>query len=153
MDAHDHVDDFFGSERRPPLVVEESFVVSGTREGSICVHRGATLTIAGTQIGTVALRSGSSLVVRGIQNGTLRVGPDSSVEVHGAVNGSVHVEPRGRVHVLPGAKLAGSLHVDGIVENQGLRGGRVSGSGFVRDLDGGSEKQPRIENGNRIYYW
>lgn len=153
MDQHEHTLDFFGSERRPPLVIEEAHALQGSHQGSVCVHEGAHLDLLGTQNGSVSLRPNSTVALIGTHNGSLHVSEGSRVEITGAQNGSVHVDAGGTVLVGPTGKLAGSLHVDGVILNEGIRGGSVHGPGEVRDVNGGRVKQPVVENGMSVYRW
>lgn len=153
MDEHQHVKDFFGDERRDPLILDSDYTLNGRHQGSICVHAGATFSLAGTQNGTVTLRPGSSLIVQGTLNGSTSVGAGSSVEVLGVLSGTVHVDEGGKVVVERTGRLAGTLSVDGLVQNEGIRGGAVTGSGEILDVNGGRVNHPIIENGMQVYRW
>lgn len=76
------------------------------------------------------------------------------VDIAGSKNGSVHIESAGLVRVERGGKLAGSLHVAGLIENRGTRGGSVNLTGdAIEDLDGGLVKQPTQQGGRNYYSW
>jgi hypothetical protein len=145
--------DLFGNEERPQLVIEHDDQLAGTHDGTVCVHAGAELTVLGNQRGTVSFRSGSTGVVVGAIRGSLHVASGAIVVIQGGQHGSVQIDHWGVVRVDAGGKLAGSLHVDGLVENRGIRGGAASGGGEIRDVDGGQVMQPLIVNGVHFYNW
>jgi hypothetical protein len=159
--GHDHPLDIHiqgdGSEEfHEPWVVTRREVLTTTHSGSVCVHEGATFELAGRgQLsGSLTLQAGSSARIVGQHSGSLHVGAESVVDVLGSQSGSVHVDHGGVVRVHPGGKLAGSLHVAGLIENRGTRGGSVHLSGgAIEDLDGGSVKQPVQRNGMNYYSW
>jgi hypothetical protein len=159
---HEHGQDIFinadGSEEyREPWVVTADDALQGDYSGSICVHEGATFEVGarGTHSGSLTLRPGSRVRIIGTHSGSLRVSRGAAVEVTGHKSGSVHVERGALVKVQPGGRLSGSLHVAGLIENRGTRGGSVHMSGGeIRDLDGGTVKQPtRSSDGISVYYW
>lgn len=153
MDQHAHAMDLFGDEERPPLIIERDDHLTGTHDGTVCVHAGASLVISGKQRGTTTFRTGSSGTVTGAILGTLHLASGAVVAIEGTLSGSVHVERGAVLRVEPGGKLAGSLRVDGLVENRGTRGGAVSGTGDVHDVDGGQVKQPRTVDGMQLFDW
>jgi hypothetical protein len=66
----------------------------------------------------------------------------------GASNKGRSSSPPGcRVDVEPQGTLAGSLDVDGVIRNRGIRGGAVSGAGVVDDLPGATVKRTVVRNG------
>lgn len=158
---HQHGEDIFygpnGTDvRRGPWVVESSDRLDGQHSGSICVHEDAEFTIsAGSQhSGSLAFRPSSSGSIIGQHSGSLHVGPHAVVEVIGDQSGSVHIERNGLLKVAPGGKLAGSLYVEGTIENLGTRGGSTHlAGGEIHDLDGGRVKSPIEKDGMNIYQW
>jgi hypothetical protein len=159
---HDHSDDILVGadgrrERRRQWVLDADEALAGSYSGSICVHAGATFEISrrGQHSGSLTFRPGSGGRIVGLHSGSLHVAERSDVEVVGDQNGSVHVDSGAVLKVAPGGKLAGSLHVAGLIENRGLRGGSVHlEGGEVRDVDGGTVKQPVSSGeGNAVYYW
>ena len=158
---HEHSQDVFiqadGSEEyREPWVVTGSEVLTIPHSGGVCVHEGATFELAsqGRLSGSLTLQPGSSARIAGQHSGSLHVGQDSVVDILGSQSGSVHVERTRLVKVHPGGKLAGSLHVAGLIENRGTRGGSAHlSSGAIQDLNGGSVKQPIQRDGTNYYSW
>ena len=141
-------------EHREPWVVTDNEVLATAHSGGVCVHEGARFELAGRgQLsGSLRLQSGSSARIVGQHSGSLHVASGSVANIVGSQSGSVHVERGGLVRVHPGGKMAGSLHVAGLIENRGSRAGseHISG-GTIQDLEGGSVKQP-IRRGDRNYY-
>lgn len=159
---HEHGQDIFikadGSEEyREPWIVTEDDSLHGQHSGGICVHEGATFEIGsrGQHSGSLRLQPGSKARITGQHSGSLHVGPGAEADVTGSQSGSVHVDRGGLVRVHPGGRLAGSLHVAGLIENRGIRGGSVHMSGGeIRDLDGGTVKQPTTSSdGRNTYRW
>ncbi|WMY79480.1 hypothetical protein [Citricoccus sp. I39-566] len=158
---HEHPQDVFiqadGSEEyRDPWVVTDNEVLATAHSGCVCVHEGATLELASTgQLsGSLTLQAGSSVRIVGQHSGSLHVGPESVVDVVGSQSGSVHVAHAGLVRVHPGGMLAGSLHVAGLIENRGTRGGSVHMSGgAIQDLEDASVKEPTRRGGENYYSW
>ena len=71
----------------------------------------------------------------------------------GRQQGPVFVAAGGRVDVEPQGTLAGSLDVDGVLRNRGIRGGAVSGAGVVDDLPGATVKRTVVRNGTTDIEW
>ncbi|WP_153004300.1 hypothetical protein [Microbacterium testaceum] len=141
----------------PMKVVDADETLHGLYSGGTCIHQ-ATYTVATRAVtnGSMRVSEGGSFVVHGTHNGSLHVDDGAIVDIFGSHNGSTHVSPGGLVRVHPAAKLAGSLHVGGLIENRGARGGTVTtyGNGEVRDMDGSIVKQPEISgSGARVYKW
>lgn len=145
--------DFSDGRRVPPTLIDGTRDLTGTHNGSVYVGPGAHLVLSGTLNGSLSVEPSGEVDVVGIHNGSLSVARSGTVRVFGRSNGSVHVELGGIVHVARGARLAGALHIEGLVVNQGERGGPLSGSGEVRDEPGSSVKQPVVRNGTSYYQW
>lgn len=159
---HEHGRDIFiqadGSEEyRDRWVVTSDELLKGEHSGGVCVHADATFEIGvrGHLAGSLSLQPGSTGRIAGTHSGSLRIGPGAVAEVSGEQSGSVHIDRGGLVRVHRGGKLAGSLHVAGVIENRGTRGGSVQlNGGQIRDLDGGVEKQPiKHRDGTEYYSW
>jgi hypothetical protein len=146
-----------GSEEyREPWIVEGEDILARPYSGSVCVHTGATFTIAsgGQHSGSLTFQPSSTGRIVGRHSGSLHVSSDTDVEVIGTQSGSVHVATGAVIRVGPTGTLAGSLHVSGVIENRGTRGGSVHlVGGEIRDLDGGSVKQPIVRDGTSVYRW
>jgi len=160
-DDHEHPRDIVieadGSEEyRDPWIVTDNEVLSTPYSGSVCVHEGATFEVAsrGSLSGSMRLQPGSSARIVGQHSGSLHVEMDAVADVLGSQSGSTHVEDGGVVRVHPGGKLAGSAHVAGLIENRGTRGGSEHMyGGTIRDLDGGTVKQPTRRGDGNYYNW
>lgn len=158
---HEHLQDIFmqadGTEEyRAPWVVAADEVLSSTHSGGVCVHEGATFEIArrGHLSGSLTLQPSSAARIAGQHSGSLHVGPGAVVDVVGNQSGSVHVRLGGLVRVHAAGTLAGSLHVGGLIENRGTRGGSVHLSGgSIEDVDGGSVKRPTRRGDADYYTW
>ena len=158
---HEHPQDVFiqadGSEEyREPWVVTDNEVLATVYSGGVCVHEGATFELAGRGrlFGSLTLQAGSSARIVGQHSGSLHVGANSVVDVVGSQSGSVHVARAGLVRVHPDGTLAGSVHVAGLIENRGTRGGSVHMSGgAIQDLEGGTVKQPTQRDDGSYYSW
>jgi cytoskeletal protein CcmA (bactofilin family) len=136
----------------PPLVVTGDYVLSGTHDGTVQVEAGH-FELSGRLRGTLNLHPGSMATIAGTQAGTVSVASGASIRVTGAIEGTTSVERRGELVVEAGAKLAGTLHNDGLVIIRGAFGGAQSGIGELRLEDQGYIKQPRIEGGIHYYEW
>lgn len=158
---HEHPRDIFiqadgSEEHREPWVVTSDEVLFKAHSGGVCVHQGASFEVASRArlSGSLKLQTGSSARIVGQHSGSLHIAPDAVAEVVGSQSGSVHVERGGLVRVQPGGKLAGSLHVAGLIENRGTRGGSVHmAGGSIEDRDGGSVKQPTRQGDSNYYNW
>lgn len=162
-DDHEHAQDVHiqadgSAEYRDPWVVEEDDALHGKHSGGICVHAPATFEIGtrGQHSGSLRLQPGSSVRITGQHSGSLHVAADAVADVTGVQSGSVHVERGGLVRVHQGGRLSGSVHVSGLIENRGIRGGSERlGGGEIRDLDGGTVKPPTSvsADGTKTYRW
>lgn len=137
----------------PPRVVVGQEELLGTHQRSVHVEAGGQLVLVGILQGTLHVEEGATVVIRGACQGTLHVSSGSLVIIEGRQEGTVHVDQGGRVEAKSRAKLAGTIHNDGLILNQGVRGGRVSGEGTLKDLPGSSVKQPVMRDGAWIYHW
>lgn len=161
MQQHEHPQNLTinadGSETYAEVtVIDSDGMLTSMHSGSICVHEPARYTISrgATNNGSLAFQSGTAGSIDGASNGSLHVAAGAVVEIRGAQNGSTHVAAGGVVRVGPTGSLAGSLHVDGLVENRGTRGGAVyPADADVRDLDGGTVKRAQMRDGAAYYTW
>jgi len=158
---HEHQDDILitsggADEYRPMWVVEGDETLSTKHSGGICVENGASfrITSSGQHSGSLTFRPGSAGTIVGQHSGSLEEHPETDVVVEGAQSGSVHVSAGATLKVAASGRLAGSLHVEGTIENRGQRGGseHIFG-GQVLDIDGGTVKQPALRNGAKYYEW
>ena len=126
--------------------------LTGTHLGPVRVVSGS-LFVAGLIDGTVRFDSGTSGVIGpgGSIEGALYVAGGAEVEIRGAQQGAVCVEAGGVLRIGRSGALFGTMQVDGRLENQGARGGAVSGSGDVVDLDGSEVRRQLLRDG--ITYW
>lgn len=158
---HSHPNDIFikagGVEvEKPPLVVDGDNTLSGTHNGSVCVHDGTLTIVRGaTHNGSLTVQPSAHVAIHGVHNGSLTIGSSATSEVLGAQNGSVHVDANGALRVAIGGRLAGSLTVTGRIENAGVRGGTVTKiGGEVIDLPGSTIKEPqRGADGANVVRW
>lgn len=144
--------DIIDGRELPPLVITGDQVLAGVHIGTVHVQAGA-LNLVGTIRGTLILHPRTRAVISGTQAGTISIGAGSTVIVTGAIEGTTHVEPHSTVVIEPGAKLAGSLHNDGLVVLRGVFGGARSGAGELRIEDQGRIKMPRVEGNVHYYDW
>lgn len=158
---HEHPKDIVvkadgSTEYRDQWVVSDDEVLATSHSGGVCVHSGATFELAkgGRLSGSLTLQPGSAARIVGHHSGSLHVGRNSVVDVLGDQSGSVHVNHSGLVKVHPDGKLAGTLHIAGMIENRGTRGGSVHLSGgTVQDVEGGSVKQPTRRSDGNTFIW
>lgn len=158
---HSHPNDIFiGADgvrvEKSPLVIDGDKTLSGTHNGSVCVHNGAlTIGQSATHNGSLAVLTSARVVIHGVHNGSLSIGSSATSEVLGAQNGSVHVDDDGTLLVASGGRLAGSLTVAGRIENAGVRGGTVNNiGGEVIDLPGSTVMEPqRGADGANVFRW
>lgn len=160
-DEHVHGQDIIiaadGSQTyQDPFVVQGDVVLRQPHSGSICVHEGANFTIARSaqHSGSLHFRRGSTGRIEGSHAGSLHMAADVTVEVQGNQSGSAHVAAGAVLTVAPDGQLAGSLHIDGLVTNAGVRGGSLETGlgGEVRDLPGSRVKQPVRNSEGMVYY-
>lgn len=158
--THEHENDVFvgsdGSrELREPRVVEGSESLADAFSGGICVHEGANFEVSqgGHHSGSLKFQPDSTGRIVGEHSGSLHVPHNCEVQIIGRQSGAVHVGAGGVLKVEPSGRLAGSLHVAGLIENRGVRAGRVHlNGGEVLDVDGGTMKQPTTDaDGTRVY--
>lgn len=138
------------------LIIDESCHLRENQDRSVTVRGSQTrVTITSRINGSVTVEDLADVDVAGTVNGSLHVAPGSTVVVHGRQNGSVHVARGGTLKVAGGGVLAGSIHCDGELLNDGTRAGSESGSGSIVDGPSGRVRQPdRIgPNGEKYYHW
>lgn len=144
--------DIINGREVPRLVVRADHVLTGVHIGGVHAEKGH-FELRGTLQGSLAIHPGATATIVGRQQGSVHLGESVSVEELGAIEGSVHIEAGAKLVVEPGAKLAGSLHNDGLVLLRGVFGGSQSGQGELLLEGQGRVKQPRIVNGARYYDW
>ncbi|TFD05970.1 hypothetical protein [Cryobacterium sp. TMT1-66-1] len=75
---------------KPPLVVDGDNTLSGTHNGSVCVHDGTLTIVRGaTHNGSLTVQPSAHVAIHGVHNGSLTIGSSATSEVLGAQNGSV----------------------------------------------------------------
>lgn len=137
-----------------PLHISEDGVFVGTHQGGVVVAANVTWRLEGTIQGSLRLGNGAVVEIYGSHQGSLHVSAGAKVIVHSTQQGSSHVAAGGLVEVMRTGRLAGSLHVEGLIINRGERGGSVHGNGQVEDEDGGRVRQPtRYIDGGAVYEW
>ena len=138
------------------LVIDQSCDLRENQDRSVTVRGSQTRVRIMSRInGSVTVEDLAEVDVTGTLNGSLHVAAGSTVVVYGHQNGSVHVARGGSVKVAGGGVLAGSIHCNGDLLNEGTRAGSESGSGSIVDGPSGRVRQPdRIgPNGERVYHW
>lgn len=139
----------------PDIVVTDETQIDGTHRGSVHVRPEGHLTANGTIQGSLLLDPNARATIRGKQQGSVHVSSGADLTVYGAVEGSLHVEHHATVTIASGAKLAGSLHNEGLVIVRGVFGGARFGRGELRFEDQGYEKRPDEvrSDGTVVYRW
>lgn len=133
-----------------PLVLNEDTSVSEHR-GSIIVRPGVSMRLAGSHEGSLTLEGGPSGVIAGRHQGSVRVEQGATLTVESHQQGSFHITTGGVVTITRSGASQGSVHVDGVLINEGARGGSESGSGEIRDVPGCRVAQP-VRRGDATYY-
>lgn len=137
----------------PDTTVTESCEIHESVTNMLIVQAGATVTAHSSISGTVNLERGSRLEVRGPVNGTVVISSGARATFYDRVGGTVHVHADAEAVLAPGAAALGTLKVEGLLTNEGVRGIQVSGSGRVVDAPGSEVRQPdeRWSDGTVVY--
>lgn len=138
------------------LILDESCTLRENQDRSVTVRGADThVTILSRVNGTILVEGQANVDLAGTVNGSLRVAPGSSVSVRGEQNGSVNVAYGASLRIVEGGVVAGSIHCDGELLNDGTRIASESGVGSITDgLTGIVRKPDRIElDGTKIYRW
>jgi hypothetical protein len=136
-------------------VLSEDTELRGVINNGVVVDAGAVVRVLGTLNGSVSVKSGTVLN-DGTVNGSVHLASGTEVRVAGVLSGSTHIAEGGTAVVLRAGSLRGSLHNDGLLINDGTRGGTVQGSGSIEDRPGASVKQPNYMSAdgvNATYIW
>lgn len=143
-------EDWVDGRRVEPLVVDTAATVSDHR-GGIIVRPGASFRLTGTLQGSLTLETGAVGVVAGEHQGSIHVADKATLTIESRQQGSLHIATGGVVTIARSGSSQGSVHVDGLLLNEGARGGSTSGSGEIRDVPGCRVVQP-VKRGNATYY-
>jgi len=126
----------------PDTEIRESGTLAGDVSNTLIVRPGVTLTTTGAISGTVNVERGATLKATGPISGTVHVASGAEADFHGRMSGTLHVTTGGTAHLTPGSVALGSMHIDGLLINEGTRGVSVKGRGSVQDRPGSTVRQP-----------
>lgn len=137
----------------PDTVITEDTELRGMVTNTVIVRGPATATVLGSLNGTVSVEAGATLIAHGSVSGTLNVASGGTAIFHTATHGTLHVSAGAVAHLLPGASALGTMRIEGILINEGVRGTNVGGSGVVEDRPGSRVRQPdgTLPDGTTIY--
>lgn len=136
--------------RVDPLVLNEDTIIAKHR-GSIIVRPGVSFRLTGSHQGSLTLERGASGVIAGRHQGSVRVEQGATLTIESRQQGSLHIATGGVAMITRSGASQGSVHVDGVLINEGARGGSESGGGEIRDVPGCRVVQP-VRRGDVTYY-
>lgn len=137
----------------PDTTITESCEIHETVTNALVIKAGVTVTARSNISGTVNLERGARLDAHGPVNGTVAVSAGAQVAFYDRVGGTVHVHAGAEAVIAPSSVALGTLVVEGLLTNEGVRGIQVSGSGRVVDAPGSEVRQPdeRWSDGTVVY--
>lgn len=138
------------------LVIDQSGELREPQNRGVIVQGPETVVkLMSTINGSVSVEDGASVDLEGTVNGSVHVAAGSTFVVQGKLKGSVHIAHGAKMHISERGLLAGSIHCDGELVNDGTRDVAESGSGSIIDGPTGSIRQPnRVDpDGTKIYNW
>jgi hypothetical protein len=137
----------------PDTVITEDTDLRESVTNTVIVRGPATATAYAPLSGTVTVESGATLITHGAVNGTVNVSNEGTVIFHGPANGTLHIGAGGLVHIQRGASAIGTMQIEGVLINDGVRGANIRGDGLVEDRPGSQVRQPdrTLPDGTTIY--
>lgn len=134
-----------------PLIIDTNTVSTGEQRGGIIVRPDVTFRLLHWHQGSLVLEDNSAVVLESNHQGSIHVGRGATLTILKHHQGALHVYSGGVVNISPSGSCQGSVHVDGLLINEGSRGGPSSGEGEIRDRSGSQVIQP-VTRGNTTYY-
>lgn len=126
----------------PDIIVSESCEIREPVKNTVIIRSGAQVTARSTLSGTVTVEQGAVLEAHGPVNGTVTIEGGARAVFHDRASGTIHVRAGGEARLTPTAVALGTMTVDGVLTNEGVRGVQVKGSGEVIDAPGSMVREP-----------
>lgn len=126
----------------PDTVIAESCELRGAVNNTLIIRPGAHVTALATISGTVLVEKDAVLVAHGPVGGTVNVHRGGSAVFHDRLGGTIHVARGGAATLAATAVALGTMKIDGLLTNEGVRGVQISGAGNVIDTPGATVRQP-----------
>jgi hypothetical protein len=109
---------------------------------TVVIKPGVHVTAFAPVSGTVNVGAGASLDAHDRVGGTVHVAAGASAVFRGSVGGTLDVGQGGHATLTTTAVALGTMHIEGELTNEGVRGVQVHGRGTVSDMPGSTVRQP-----------
>ena len=123
-------------------VITESCEIREPATNTVIIRSGAGVTARAKMSGTVMVERGAELVAHSPVTGTVTIDGGARAVFHDRASGTIHVRAGGEARLTATAVALGTMTVDGVLTNEGVRGVQVSGSGEVIDAPGSTVRAP-----------
>lgn len=144
-------EEWVDGQRVAPRFIDEDTTLAERCRGGIVVRAGAVLRLAGQHQGSLVIEGGAAAIIASDHQGSVSVSNGGTVTIEAQHQGSLDVAAGGLARAVPGARIQGPIQIEGVLINEGARGGPVSGGGEIRDLPGSRVVRP-VTRGDATYY-
>lgn len=126
----------------PDTVITVSCEIREPVENTLIVRSGAHVTLWAKLSGTVVVERDAVLEACAAVGGTVDVLAGGRTLFRDKVGGTLHVREGGAATLADTAVALGTMKVDGVLTNEGVRGVQVNGQGRIIDAPGSTVRQP-----------
>lgn len=138
----------------PDVIITESCELSEPITVTVVIKTGAHVVSRAKLSGSVTVESGASLDAKGHVTGTVHVAAHGEATFHQKASGTLNVSQGGRVRLTETSIALGTMRIDGVLVNEGVRGVQVHGTGTVEDRPGATVRQPdETWPDGTVVYW
>lgn len=144
-------EEWVDGQRVAPRFIDEDMTLTERYRGGIVVRGGAVLRLVGRHQGSLIIEAGATAIIASDHQGSVSVSSGGTVTIEARHQGSLDVAAGGLARAVPSGRIQGPIQVEGILINEGARGGPVSGGGEIRDMPGSRVVHP-VTRGDATYY-
>jgi len=126
----------------PDTVITVSDEIREPVKNTLIIRAGAHVTSWAKISGTVVVEQDAVLETHAAVGGTVDIQAGGRALFRGKVGGTIQVREGGAATLADTAVALGTMKVDGVLTNEGVRGVQVNGHGRVIDAPGSTVRQP-----------
>jgi len=126
----------------PDTIITVSCEIREPVKNTLIIRSGAHVTSWAQISGTVVVEHDAVLETHAGVGGTVDIHAGGRALFRGKVGGTIHVHEGGAATLVDTAVALGTMKVDGVLTNEGVRGVQVHGQGRVIDAPGSTVRQP-----------
>lgn len=139
----------------PDTIITVSCDIREPVRNTLIIRSGARVRTLARISGTLIVERGAFLEAEAPVDGTVDVHSGGSATFLAEVGGTMHVRVGGLATLEHTAQALGSMMIDGVLTNKGVRGVQLSGHGQVIDAPGSTIRTPdeTSPDGRQVHYY